>query len=504
VIDAGELSAPFLRLAGSIDAIIYVAAAEPGRAPLFVSPAVERFFGYAPEEWLADPDSLQRHLHPGDAERVRGEVASWLAANDGAPLHLKYALVAKDGRVCWCRETLLRAGEGGSALAGAIVDVTELKVLQNTLEAVFSAARPREALLAFCDALAQALALDWTAWVSPARRERLLCAHGRLGVRESARWLPWNSDEGGLGERAAREGRTLVWEGGAAAQPEDPLSDLGQSLAQIIPEARFALAAPVPGAGALLGISRRPCAQTRHRLRIAEALAQQAAVALQRADLVAQLEQTSSDRRRLAEALVRAQEEERSRLSRELHDGAGQTLTAVAIQLDLAERAVPEAARAPLQRARREVEQTLEELRRLSHALRPAVLDRLGLGEALREMCRALLSEQLAVRLVLPEGGLHLPAEQATALFRIAQAALTNVVRHARATQAEVRVELDTDAKTVALEVIDDGRGFDQTVSTGSLGLFAMRERAEGLGGTLSVRSAPGEGTRVRAILPLS
>jgi signal transduction histidine kinase len=218
---------------------------------------------------------------------------------------------------------------------------------------------------------------------------------------------------------------------------------------------------------------------------------------------VSALERTSVERQRLADELVRAHEAERSRLATELHDGAGQTLTAVAIQLDLAERAAADGAREPLRKARAQVEITLEELRRLSHSLRPAVLDRFGLGEALAEMCSALRSEKLDVQLTVPPSLLQLPPEHATALFRIAQSALTNVVRHAAARTAHVRVALGDPARTVSLEIEDDGRGFVPAYAPGSLGLVALRERAAALGGDFSLQAAPGAGTRVRTVLPL-
>jgi PAS domain S-box-containing protein len=496
--EAEGLLGPFWKLASSVDAIIYVAGLQADRPLLFVSPAVERFFGYTPDEWLATP--LLQHLHPEDGPDVLDAVTRWLQGNLEQPLHLKYRLAARDGRVCWCRETVLAVGsEGGprTQIVGAIVDVTELKVLQNTLESVAGAEEPHEAVLAFCDALAQALACDWTAWISPGDA-RMVATHGPLGVRQSVEWLQWR-EAPDLGLRCMKERRVVFTEANAAV--ESP------ALCDKLPEARFALAAPVPGSdgprGALMGLSREPRVPSPHQVRVAEALAQQAAVALQRAELIAEIERTSRDRQRLADEMVRAHEEERSRLARELHDGAGQTLTAVAIQLDLAERHASPELRGPLTIARRQVEQTLEELRRLSHSLRPAALDRLGLGEALAEMCKALDGPALSVELELPESALQLPPQHATALFRIAQSALTNVVRHAAARTATVRVELDTAQHQVALEVEDDGRGFVPAYAPGALGLIAMRERAVALGGQFALQAAPGAGTQVRAVLPL-
>lgn len=478
MIGLGDLSEPLLRLAGSIDAIIYVAGREQGRPLRWVSPAVERFFCFTPEEWLADPDALQRHVHPDDRERLRGELSAWLEDGAGEALNLKYRLCAGDGRICWCRESLFAAAP--QVVVGAIIDVTELMVLKSTLEAVASAAHPRASVLAFCDAMAQALALGQVGWLAPGRGERLVCSYATPGRRIDERWL--GEGEALPGEEVARE----ALESGRSVWRDDRV------------------AAPVPGArgpqGVLFGQARERGLHAARRQRIAEALAQQLAVALQRADLIVELERTSLDRQRLADELVRAHEAERGRLATELHDGAGQTLTAAMIQLDLAARDVPEAARAPFGAARRQIEQTLEDLRRLSHALRPAALDRLGLTEALLEMCAAMGGPSFAVRVDasrLPP----LPPQHAVALFRIAQSALTNVARHASASAAEVR--LTHDARSVTLEIADDGRGFDPLLATRSLGLQAMRDRAALLGGTFSLTSAPGSGTTVRAVLPL-
>ena len=499
--EADGLMGPFWKIASSIDAIVYVAELRAHRPLIFISPAVERFFDFTPEEWMARPDSMQEHVHPDDAEEVRGAVAEWLRDGAEPALHLKYRLVSKDGRICWCRETAMAAGsdEGPrTKIAGAIVDVTELKVLQNTLEAVSGAAHPQEALLAFCDALAQALALDHVAWVTPTEAV-MVASYKRLGVRDRVEFAPWRPETGIAIE--AMEQNAVLHVAASAGRRVRP------SILALTPGVRFAIAAPVPGRagprGALLGMSRREREINPHQLRVVEALARQASAALQRAELVAELERTSSDRHRLADELVRAHEEERSRLARELHDGAGQTLTAVAIQLDLAERKTDEAARGPLRLARAQVEQTLEELRRLSHALRPAALDRLGFGEAIAEMCKAFHGEKLTVELKLPPDGLHLPPDHATALFRIAQSALTNVVRHASARTATVCLGVDKTARTVSLAIEDDGRGFVPAYAPGALGLLAMKERALSLGGDFWLEAAPGAGTRVRAVLPL-
>jgi two-component system sensor histidine kinase DegS len=201
-----------------------------------------------------------------------------------------------------------------------------------------------------------------------------------------------------------------------------------------------------------------------------------------------------------------AQEEERQRIARELHDGLGPVLASLNIRL--------RTARKLLERDHHPVAGELEELaeltqasmrdiRRLIYDLRPAALDELGLAPALREYATRYREEQgLEVALALSEGGERLPAPLETALFRIAQEALNNVARHAQARRVEIG--LTRDRGSVTLRVADDGCGFDPRApqSGTHLGLWSMRERVEQLGGRFEVESAPGRGTALRMIVP--
>jgi len=208
---------------------------------------------------------------------------------------------------------------------------------------------------------------------------------------------------------------------------------------------------------------------------------------------------------RLGAALVRGQEEERRRLARALHDGAGQVLTLLAIELDREAAREPDAARGQRLRERSSlVNGLLLDLRRLSHDLHPATLEQLGLGAALRELASQLRSE-LVVEVALgaepsTPSSIELPPEVAVHLFRITQGALANVVRHARASRAVV--SLERRAGGVRLSIEDDGVGFEPAAATGGLGLVGMRERAAWLGGTCAIDSAPGRGTRVVVSVP--
>jgi signal transduction histidine kinase len=233
-------------------------------------------------------------------------------------------------------------------------------------------------------------------------------------------------------------------------------------------------------------------------------LAQEVGVAAQTLILADDLRRLNADLQRSRERLVTAREEERRRLRRDLHDGLGPTLASLSQRLDRARRLVgrdPAAAEKLLEELKGQVRGTLAELRQLVYALRPPVLDELGLLSALREHTRQHgAAAGVALTLDAPERLPPLPAAVEVAAYRIALEAFTNVMRHANAAHCTVRLALADDALSV--EVVDDGRGLPEGHRAG-VGLAAMRERAAELGGTCTLESGP-NGTRVRARLPLA
>ena len=209
----------------------------------------------------------------------------------------------------------------------------------------------------------------------------------------------------------------------------------------------------------------------------------------------------------LASQVIHAQDAERSRIARELHDSIAQTLAAVLLQVRAVALSVDDAAiRRRLEPVRATVADALEEVRTMSHVMYPRVLDDLGLGSALRWLAtRAEESSGILVRLEESMGGVVLRHDAASVLYRVAQEALQNAVAHAGATRVILRLELLGD--TVRLEVVDDGRGFDPVTATErrrGMGLFAIRERAALVGGRVEIDSAAGRGTTVAATVPIS
>jgi signal transduction histidine kinase len=205
--------------------------------------------------------------------------------------------------------------------------------------------------------------------------------------------------------------------------------------------------------------------------------------------------------------MVEAVEDERRRLRNELHDGLGPTLAGVALGVRAASKQVsgvrPDTA-ALLTRMGDEIDGALDEVRRIVYALRPPVLDQLGLVAAIEVHARRLCADEDAPELTLAVGGLHdakLNAAVELAAFRIVAEAVTNVVRHAGARHCTVTAAVDTNA--VMLSVTDDGRGLPIDMLSG-VGLTSMRERAAAVGGDVSVGTGPLGGTLVRARLPLA
>jgi signal transduction histidine kinase len=210
----------------------------------------------------------------------------------------------------------------------------------------------------------------------------------------------------------------------------------------------------------------------------------------------------------LSQQLMEAQETERRRLARELHDEIGQALTAVKINLQALQRA-PADAVSRLSDSIAIVDRALQQVRNLSLDLRPSLLDDLGLVAALSwYVDRQSQRSGLAIEFAAEPAEIRAAATVETACFRVTQEALTNIIRHAQAREA--RVELRQRGSELQLAVSDDGIGFDVAAARrraargASLGLLGMQERVLLSGGRIDIQSTRGQGTRLVACLPIS
>jgi signal transduction histidine kinase len=228
-------------------------------------------------------------------------------------------------------------------------------------------------------------------------------------------------------------------------------------------------------------------------LRVAENLAKRAAIAV---DLTHRVSRDGMRR------VVEAQELERARLARELHDETGQALASILLGLRSLEQAVEsESARTRVAAVRELVVSTLHNVRRLAVELRPAALDDFGLDAAIERLVDTYREDSaIIVDLEVQLGDERLPPDVETTLYRIVQEGLTNVAKHAMATRASIL--LTRKERTAVLVVEDDGRGFDARASTDGLGLAGMRERVALVGGRMRVETG-GAGTTIAVEIPL-
>lgn len=216
--------------------------------------------------------------------------------------------------------------------------------------------------------------------------------------------------------------------------------------------------------------------------------------------------------RNLSGALIRAQEDERQRIARELHDDTGQVLTLLLIRLKLLE-SLPgaESVRPQIEELRGLIASAIDQVRRLALNLRPPTIDQLGLLPALRSLVSTFTeSTGLHVTIELPREPITLGRERTLAVYRIIQEALTNAAKHAGAQNLTVVVRREGDSLVATIR--DDGRGFTpesfsgrhrQPMGGAGVGLFGMEERARLAGGTLSLQSAPSRGASVTLRIPL-
>lgn len=211
--------------------------------------------------------------------------------------------------------------------------------------------------------------------------------------------------------------------------------------------------------------------------------------------------------RALAALTIRAQDDERARVARELHDSTAQSIAALAYQLAATARDCADPAMTRRLHEMRELAgDILEEVRSMAHAMHPNVLDDLGLESALEWITRKTEEHtELTVDLqtVVTPDAAPLPREAAAALYRVAQESIRNIERHSGA--GHVHITLLQRPDCVSLDIEDDGRGFDLPEAAErrpGMGLFAMRERLGLVDGTLEIDTAPGTGTRIHASVP--
>src|SRR5215218_2071420 len=510
-----EAETRFRALVEQIPAITYVQEpieSDNPKAVTYMSPRYETVLGYPREAEILDEEHWLRTLHPEDRERVLSEEVR--TDETGEPFIIEYRVMAADGRVVWVRDhaVLMRDKEGQPLYwLGVQFDITDQK-------------RAEEAIRRSLDAL---LALYETGQVLSSSLEREEIGSRLLEIMARIPGTAAAVISLGDDREPLHEWRTIG--------PESLLASVRDE-----PEARSTRRAAFEAEQEGLLEMESPALQGRHlaalflplrvrdrvigvlevysRHRLAESgavetfasLANQAASALENARLYEELAEHRRQLQDLVGKLVAAQEEERRRVAYDVHDGLAQVAAAASQHLqNFAADNPPDSARGQedLDQALELIRQTVQEARNVVADLRPTVLDDFGLATALRLQVQRLRDEGLRVSYEETLGGGRLPDVVETALFRVAQEALTNVRKHARTDRAHVALERRD--QEVRLQVRDWGRGFaPDGVADGAdpgeqVGLSSMRERVALLAGHLEIHSKPGDGTLVVAEVPL-
>jgi two-component system, NarL family, sensor histidine kinase UhpB len=208
-----------------------------------------------------------------------------------------------------------------------------------------------------------------------------------------------------------------------------------------------------------------------------------------------------AERRRAGSAALQAQEEERARVARDLHDEVNQSLTGLLLRLEAAREAAPPELEAELAETKALANQAMQELLSLARQLRPTALDDLGLTAAVAGQVEQLARGEIEAEFAADGDFSDLDDDTQLVVYRVAQEALSNATRHSGAAHVAVTLNRD-EADGVELQVADDGRGFAFDESEGGLGIAGMRERALLIGAKLTIESRPGHGTSVHLITP--
>jgi PAS domain S-box-containing protein len=482
--EAVKVADRFRILVEQIPAVVFMAYLDQGVGEAYVSPQIEAVLGFTQEEWLNDPVLWYEHIHPDDKDRWSVEAAQMFLT--GHPLRSVYRVIARDGRTIWfhCEAKMVRAEDGRPwFIHGVGFDISDLKRAEEALR------ESEQMLLGLFE-----FAPDTVVVVN--RQGRIERVNAQV---ESMFGFKRDELVGQLIEVLLPESARHVHtrhRGDYLAEPRKRPMGAGLELSgrrkdgSPFPVDIMLSPMDTPDGGMVIAVI-RDITNRKH--------------------AVETLKRREDELKALTAGLLSAQDEERRRIARELHDGTAQNLAGLTMNLSLLMNAtVPES---NLQRILSDslglAEQCSREVRNLSYLLHPPLLDDLGLASALKSYIAGFMQRtDLNVALDLPPQLGRLTPEVETALFRIVQECLANIHRHSGGSKAGIRVELG--AASVRLQVADDGSGnvrsgvpadASSVVRLG-VGIPGMRERAEQLGGWMEINSTA-RGTTVTVTLPL-
>lgn len=487
---SGELQ--YQELVDSLEAVVWRRDPQTLRFT-YVSRQAEALLGYPVGRWLNEPTFWEDAIHPQD--RYLAVSVCVESIRHKRTDKFEYRMVAADGRIVWIRNSVrvIVDNDEPRELIGVMIDITETKRMEECL-------RTNEQRMA-------ERGLPEEEWGRGEHRLRLII--------DSIPTMAWTSRPDGTLDFVNRRwldytGLSLqeeIDEPARAVHPDDVPTVMEQWLANLATGGQpFEAEMRLRGAdGVYRWFLVRNVPLRDQRGRIVKWFGTSTEIN-DRKQAEDALRSSFDELRALAAHLESIREEERTRVAREVHDELGQALTAIKLESASLLRELPRDARQQSNRAESVVklaEETIQAVRRISSELRPGILDDLGLVAAVEWATQEFEHRTgTKCRLNLLQEDIEIGRERATALFRILQETLTNVARHAHATQVDV--ELANEHGSLILEVHDNGKGIsqEQRSSGKSLGILGMRERVLLLGGQLAISGAPGQGTTVNVRIP--
>lgn len=512
----------FRQLAENAWDVIYRYRVTPTPGFEYVSPSVTRVIGYTPEELYADPGLTGTHVHPDDRTRLNAMLEQPGTAT-ADPVTIRFT--HRDGRTIWTEHRIILVrdtGGGVVAVEGIARDVTDRVVAYQTLERrVEERTEELERRRTVAESLRDVLTILNSSRLLEEILDFVVVQAGHLLGAEGVAVWRLQADGTALSIQSARGlepdyvaeviipvGHGVVGRAVEARRPVAAREVLNtfrdDSVLVSNPRLRALLERNAGHYHALLAVPLivkdevygglvlyypQPRQFSAEEVALAVTLGDHAALAIENARLRAQAEETGAAA-------------ERSRLARELHDAVTQTLFSASLIADVVPRLWernPEEGRRRLEELRRLTRGALAEMRTLLLELRPAALIDVPLADLLRQLTDAISGRTLLPIALVVEGQRPLPPDVNIALYRVAQEALNNIVKHATATH--VQVTLRHAVEGAELRIVDDGVGFDpDKISAEHFGLKIIRERAESIDAGLNVTSRPGRGTEIACV----
>ena len=502
----------FRQVISSISDHIYVTkvADDDTRVNLYLSPHVELLTGYPHQKFTERWDFWPLHvIHPDDRAKAAFQAAE---LSKGLNSEAEYRLIRQDGTIIWVRDSARVRTEGGEKIVyGLVSDITErkqaeveIKKLNESLEQRV-ASRTRELLALYEVTAVASEALDLDTILERLLERSLIAMSSTMGtihtLDETENVLRLDVQQALPPDIVAQVARVPLGSGlpGWVFEHVEPLLVPKLHIDPRAPEIasdyglQTYVGVPMRTGGKIIGVL-SVFGDVRHQLSVEE-LALLASIG----DQVGGVIENARLRQRAEQAVVM---EERARLARELHDSVTQSLYSITLLAGGGQRLARAGKLENVEQYLADMgeigQQSLKEMRLLVHQLRPAVLEQEGLVGALQHRLDAVEGRSNVETRLLVEGSLTVPATTEEGLYRIAQEALNNALKHGGITSVVVRIGAEDNV--VTLEVTDNGQGFDVSAASehGGIGIISMQERAEKLNGSLTIDSAPGEGTTVK------